>query len=324
MSDVNWRMLVRRRDHTFRAPNPEMTARYGVPNACTTCHDDKTPEWASKQMDAWWGDGARREKELSVADVMYRAGSGDPTVLDALARVAVDRTQGMVLRASAADYIGRMLLGGDGGHQPTGTSQTSYVSSHTAATAPAPPPGQRPVASPAVVNALLGAAADPEPTVRAMAVKALSAAGPGPRLLPAMTARLVDQARVVRVRAAEALLALGYVELPGAAGEALARAQDEYAASLQAFPDVASNLAALGWLETSRGRVGEAQKALDQAIRVDPNFARPYVVKGVLSARAERYQEAIEFWKKARSIEPTYPRIDQLIAEAEKRKAGAR
>ena len=68
----------------------------------------------------------------------------------------------------------------------------------------------------------------------------------------------------------------------------------------------------------------EAQKALDQAIQVDPNFARPYVVKGVLSARAGRYQEAVDFWKKARSIEPGYPRIDELIAEAEKRKAGAR
>ena len=28
MSDVNWRMLVRRRDHTFRPPNPEMTAAF--------------------------------------------------------------------------------------------------------------------------------------------------------------------------------------------------------------------------------------------------------------------------------------------------------
>ena len=62
MSDVNWRLLMRRRDHTFQPPDPEMTARFGVPNACTTCHDDKTPEWAATQMDAWWGDGARRQK----------------------------------------------------------------------------------------------------------------------------------------------------------------------------------------------------------------------------------------------------------------------
>jgi predicted CXXCH cytochrome family protein len=49
MSDVNWRLLIRRRDHTFKPPVPEMTARYGVPNACTTCHDDKTPDGPARR-----------------------------------------------------------------------------------------------------------------------------------------------------------------------------------------------------------------------------------------------------------------------------------
>ena len=44
MSDVNWRLLNRRRDHTFQAPVPENTARFGIPNACTTCHEDRSPE----------------------------------------------------------------------------------------------------------------------------------------------------------------------------------------------------------------------------------------------------------------------------------------
>ena len=57
MSDVNWRLLTRRRDHTFAPPVPEMTAQYGVLNACTTCHDDKTPEWAVRAMDGWYGEG---------------------------------------------------------------------------------------------------------------------------------------------------------------------------------------------------------------------------------------------------------------------------
>ena len=52
MSDVNWRLLIRRRDHTFQPPVPEITAAFGVPNACTTCHDDRSPEWAARQMDA--------------------------------------------------------------------------------------------------------------------------------------------------------------------------------------------------------------------------------------------------------------------------------
>jgi predicted CXXCH cytochrome family protein len=324
MSDVNWRMLVRRRDHTFRAPNPETTARFGIPNACTGCHDDKTPEWASSRMDAWWGDGARRQKELTVADVMYRAGSGDPAVLTALARVTVDRTQGMVLRASAADYIARLLLGREAGHQRGVRGESSYDSGPARSADPIRPPGDRPVATGQVVNALLGAASDPEPVVRAMAVKALSATAQAQRVLPALTARLVDSARVVRVRAAEGLLSLGYVELPGPAGQALERAQAEYAESLRAFPDVAANHAALGWLHASRGQVDEAERSLDTAIHLEPDYPRPYVVKGIIAARAGRYEAAIDWWKKARALSPADPSLAQLIAEAEKRKAGAR
>jgi predicted CXXCH cytochrome family protein len=322
MSDVNWRMLVRRRDHTFRAPNPEMTARYGIPNACTTCHDDKTPEWAARQMDAWWGDRARRQKAVTMADVLYRAGSGDVTVLPELGRLSIDRTQGSLIRASAADYIARMLLGNYVEGHGLGQSQTAYVSGKGQATSRREVPPN--AVTPEVVNMLIAAAADPEAIVRASAIRALAATGQTERVTPPLTARLIDSARVVRVRAAEALLTLGFGVLPGAAGAALVKAQDEYAASLEAFPDVAANHASRAWLESERGRVDEAQKALDEAIQVDPNFARPYVVKGVLAARAGRFQEAVDLWKKARSIEPGYPRIDALIAEAEKRKAGAR
>ncbi len=316
MSDVNWRLLIRRRDHTFQAPNPAMTARYGVPNACTTCHDDKTPEWAEGQMDAWWGDGARRAKSLDTADVMYRAGSRDPAVLPDLARLAVDRSQGAVIRASAVDYMAQIVIGGTAGSAQQ--SQTSFGGTRRAE------PGRTAVdpaaVTPAIVNALIGAAADPEAMVRAAAVKGLSSVGPLERVVPPLVARLNDPARVVRARAADALLTQGVVELQGRPGELLARAQDELAESLQAFPDVASNHASRGWLEAERGRLDLANEALDAAIKVDPNVARPYVVKGVMAARAEEYDAAIGWWKKARSVEPGYPRIDQLIAEAEKRK----
>jgi predicted CXXCH cytochrome family protein len=320
MSDVNWRLLIRRRDHTFSPPTPEMTARYGVPNACTTCHDEKTPEWATTQMDAWWGDGDRRRTSMATADLMYRAGSGDATVVPDLARMAVDRGQGAFLRASAADYISRMLLGGG----TTSGAQQSQTSFGASSSSPAIRPQERIAASPAVINALMGAAADPEGMVRATAVKALAATGQAEKVLPALTARLIDPSRVVRVRAVEGLVSLGIVELPGAAGQALARAQEEYLASMRAFPDVASNHAAIGWLEASRGRVEQAQQALDAALKVEPRYPRPYVVKGVIEARAGRYQEAIEMWKKAKELSPEDPALDQLIAEAEKRKAGAR
>ena len=180
--------------------------------------------------------------------------------------------------------------------------------------------GRRSALTPAQINALIGAAADPEPMVRAQAVNALLASGDRDRVLAPLLARLTDTARVVRARAAEALLSFGVAELPGIAGVALSRAQNDYAQSLRDFPDVPGNHAALGWLESERNRPAEAHSALDTAIRLDPRAARPLVVKGVLAARAGNFAEAIEFWQKAKSLDPTYPNIDRMIAEAERRK----
>ncbi len=326
MSDVNWRLLIRKRDHTFQPPVPENTARFGIPNACTTCHDDRAPEWAARQMDEWWGDAARRGKALTLADTMYRAGSGDVGTLPGLARLAVDRSQGLLVRASAAEYIARLVSEGrSDGAQRTGSmqTQTSFGNRQgveATASAGLRPPSAAAQVTPAIINALIGAADDPEPVVRAAALKALGAIGDRERALSPVLARLVDRARVVRARAAEVLVAFGIVQLPGNVGDALRKAQDDYILSLDTFPDVASNHAAKGWLEAERGNNSAAIAALDKATIVEPNYAFPWVVKGVMSARQGQFADAVEMWKKARSIEPSYPNIDQLIGEAEKRK----
>ncbi len=120
------------------------------------------------------------------------------------------------------------------------------------------------------------------------------------------------------------MLSLGIATLPGTAGAALARAQDDYAAALTDFPDAAGNHAALGWLEVERNRTAHAIAALENAMRLDPRAARPLVIRGVIAARAGRFAEATDLWRKAKALDPGYPNIDQLIAEAEKRKAAGR
>src|SRR6185295_13995006 len=175
MSDVNWRLITRRRDHTFQPPVPELTARYGVPNACTTCHENKSPEWAAKTMDGWYGNQERRRAVVGLSDTMYRAGTGDDAVLPELARLAADRSRGTLIRASAAEFAGQLL-----------------AKSHTAA--------------PATVNSLIGAAADREPAVQITALRALGYLSPGSdsRVTAVIAAHLADAARLVRVSAAEA------------------------------------------------------------------------------------------------------------------------
>ncbi len=321
MSDVNWRLLIRRRDHTFAAPVPEMTAAYGVPNACTTCHEGRTPEWAASVMDDWYGDRARRAGAMKVADAFYLAGARDTASLPALASLAVDRSRGMLVRASAAEFIGVVLTAGSQGELSRGgPSQTSTDGSPSASrAAPGAAAGEiSPDLRARLTNALVGAANDPEPTVRAVAVRSLGVVS-NPRAIPAITARLRDDVRAVRVAAAEALLSMDVTVLPDTAGALLTRAQDEYAASLAAFPDTVSNYLRLGWLQAQRGRHAEAAEALDAAIRFDPSLARAHLYRGIVAARTGDHAAAIRYWEKAKALDPSLATIDQMIEEARKR-----
>jgi predicted CXXCH cytochrome family protein len=314
MSDVNWRLLMRRRDHTFQPPVPETTAAYGAPNACTTCHDDKPPEWASRQMDAWWGDGARRAKSTRVATTMYRAGSGDASTVPQLASIALDRTQGAVLRASAVEYIGGL----SGGPAADAAIQSQTATSRSRPDAPAAL-SAGPI-DPRAFGALLGAASDPEPMVRAAAVRTLGVLGQrDERALAVLMARVVDAARVVRSRAAEALLLLDVVTTPGRAGEALSRAQMELAESLRSVPESASQQATLAWLLAQRGEAAAAEEAVRAALALDARFAQPHVIRGVLAARAGRFTDALASWRRARELNPATPNIDRMIDEAQRR-----
>jgi hypothetical protein len=341
MSDVNWRLFTRRLDHTFQPPVPEMTAAYGAPNACTTCHEDRSPEWAARMLDEWYGNGERRQRTVSMADTMFRAGSGDASVLPDLVRLAVDRSHGALIRASAAEFAGQ-LLARSGAQSPTdvvarpasaraGTQSAATPPQRTSmgqAVAPGPPAGARatPAArggsqayTPAIVNGLIGAANDQEAWVRITAVRALGSIRE-PRILSVLTAHLVDSSRVVRVSAAEALMDLGVTTLDGPAGEALARAQDEWVESLRTFNDDSHDQTTLGWLEAARGQTNAALEDLTTATKLDPSNARPHVFLGVLMARAGRFDEALKHFKTAKALAPAYPNIERLIEEAEKRR----
>jgi len=294
MSDVNWRLLNRRRDHTFAPPVPEMTASYGAPNPCTTCHDSRTPEWAAAVMDRWYGDGARRRAILATADVMYQGGRGDPASVARLAALATDAGVGAVLRASAADFIAVLA------------PEVANTSSMDAA------------ARTVVLAQLARASADPEPIVRSAAVRALAALK-DVRAVPALVPRLSDRARVVRAAAAAAFLQLGVTSLEGPAGVVLSRAQEEYATGLRTFPDSPDNHTMLGWLEATRGRTTEAEQELAAAIKLAPADAKPFLIRGLLLAQQSKFEESLRALATARRLAPKDASITLLVTEIERR-----
>jgi tetratricopeptide (TPR) repeat protein len=142
-----------------------------------------------------------------------------------------------------------------------------------------------------------------------------------PRVAPVLAAHLTDDTRLVRVSAAEGLTGLGITKLDGPAGDALAHAQDEWAASLATFNDSADDHTALGWLQAARGRVEEGMRELHTAIALDAADPRPHVYLGILAARAGRFDEALQQFKIAKTLGPAYRNLDRLVEEAQKRAA---
>jgi len=43
------------RSHTFRFISPVATQRYGIPNPCTSCHADRSVQWALEELKKWPG-----------------------------------------------------------------------------------------------------------------------------------------------------------------------------------------------------------------------------------------------------------------------------
>jgi len=251
-----------------------------------------------------------------------------------VAKLAVDRSHGTLIRASAAEFAWQLMAktargaGGAGGAGAAGPSNAAGArgprehseSSSGAARASGGgvPASSDESFSPAIINSLIGAASDPEPQVRTMAVRALSLVRT-PQVLSVLGARLVDDARVVRINAAEALLNLGIISLEGSPGAALSRAQDEWMASLATFNDVADDHTTLARVEAARGRTDEAAKEFTTAARLDPTDPKPHVYLGVLAARASKFTEALQQFKIAKTLAPSYQNLDRLIEEAQKR-----
>lgn len=122
-----------RHDHSLRAPRPDLSARFGVPNACNNCHDKQSAEWAAKAIVAWFGEKRQPHFSEILAAVTTDLGAALPGLVGLLE----DQTQPAIARATAVFWL----------------AQATHI---------AP-----------VQKALIQVIADPAPLVRLQAVRAL-------------------------------------------------------------------------------------------------------------------------------------------------------
>jgi tetratricopeptide (TPR) repeat protein len=76
-----------RHDHGFTVPDPLLTKRHGVPNACNRCHTDRDADWSLRAVEEWYGERMeRRSRRRALA--IAGARRGDDGALAGLLDVA--------------------------------------------------------------------------------------------------------------------------------------------------------------------------------------------------------------------------------------------
>jgi nitrate/TMAO reductase-like tetraheme cytochrome c subunit len=165
MPKTTYMQVDPRADHGFHSPDPLMTQKLGIPNACSSCHSDQPVEWAVEHAEKWYGeklaDSRQRQRALAISAAYDYAPEGLTGMIALL--------EGEDIAAWRATYAG--LIG-------------NYL----------PGPGAAAALQPLID--------DPSPIVRERVVAALGVTDSGGKI--AMDA-LGDSSRSVRLAAARAL-----------------------------------------------------------------------------------------------------------------------
>jgi tetratricopeptide (TPR) repeat protein len=232
MPTTTFMVVDPRHDHSFRIPRPDRTLSLGVPNACNQCHAKQSAQWAADAVARWFPEP--KPGFQAFAEALHAADRGAPGAQGALIRIAEDRAQSAIARASAVQRLGR------------------YLSATTL---------------PTVANALN----DPDPMVRAAGVGALDGADAATRAR--LLARMVDDPdRQVRMAAARALAGEPEARLDAENRKRFERALEEDVAAQRFNADRPEAHAALGSLHAARGRDAEAAAEFRRALELDPTF----------------------------------------------------
>lgn len=90
-----------RHDHNFKAPRPDLSARYGTPNACASCHKDKSNTELAKIVAQWYGAKRAYHFAEDLIPGSYQNHLSEPHLL----RLVYGKDIPQIIKATAAFYL---------------------------------------------------------------------------------------------------------------------------------------------------------------------------------------------------------------------------
>ncbi len=237
MPPRNYMVVDPRHDHSMRIPRPDLSVKLGTPNACNSCHKDRSSEWAVERVEAWYGQTPKGFQ--TYATVLHNARNPTPAAGSDLAALIRNTQAPAIARATSLAEIG------------------PYLNRST-------------------VDVLTANVADESPLVRAAILTALESTPPGIRVRLAWPL-LSDPVRAVRIEAARLLASVPTGELKSAQRDLLKEGIQEYIDAQLAMAERPEAQVNLGNLYAARGEMTRAKSAYRAAIDLGPDFVPAFV-----------------------------------------------
>lgn len=326
-----------RHDHGFTSPDPWLTVKYGIPNACNRCHADRDAAWALEVSEKWYGARLQRPARQRAA-AMAEARRGEAGAVGPLVAL-LDTPEVPYWKASSIALLERWI------EQPSVRGAVSRQLTHShplvryrAAQALAP---LAEAGEPEVTAALRRALDDPARAVRYSAAWALrrevDLESRGGRELRHALALNADQPtgqaqagafELARGRPAEAVahyarsvawdpgsaaLRQDYAVVLSLVGRS-AEAVEQIRAAVRLEPGVAEHHYRLALALNEAGHPESTVAALEEAVRLDPRHDRAWYNLGLARHALGRGEAALEALRQAEHLNSADPRIPRARA----------
>ncbi len=255
-----------RRDHSFRVPRPDLSARYGVPNTCNEsgCHDDQSPEWAAKAIKEWYGP----EREKHFSDALAFGRTRQPEAIPGLIDLAIDKMQPAIARSTAIMYLGETV-------DPTAFQ---------------------------AISSLLN---DDDPLVRYTSARSIDILPPQNKA-ELLAPLLVDNVRTVRISALGSLVGVPRNLMSNLDQANYDNVFKEYWTGVQLRSDFPGGQMEIAQYYEKTGNPSLAEQAYARAIEIDSYYNPARINLAGMYYNQERFKEAEVLFKKVIELEPAY------------------
>jgi len=300
----SYMVVDRRHDHGFRIPRPDLSVKFGTPNACNDCHRNQSAQWAAEKIASRFG--ARKPDDRDYTAAFHAVWTNQPDAQYVLATVASSAAIPSYARASAMAELPvpdiELAKRSLGDVDPTVRIGALDMLEGL-------PAGQLfPVAGQALTDPIRG--------VRIRAAELLASVSSTSLSKPdrdAFASAAAEFVRAQRLNAdrPEARTALGnFAARQGNIGEAEA----EYRAALRLDPFFSAAAINLADLYRGRGRDSEGEQVLREAIARSGQDASLRHALGLTLVRLKQPDAALDELRRAAELEPERARYAYVYA----------